>query len=159
MRPAPAVAWAGLALLPLALLGCGSRAATPVPPGSLDAASEARLEKAADRVLGAIDAHDDAALAAASVEIGKDGSVRRLAAADVREMGEALHAKYGQRATRKKAHAGEAPPFPAAAAWPVLVWFGEDEDLLKLWFVEESGELLLARISEEDPSVHADRAK
>ncbi len=164
MRPAPL--FLGL-VLAIAGVGCGRDSpAAPVSSPSrgaeqagLPAALDARLKEATARVLKAIDSHDDDAFAAASIEVGKDGARRRLSAADVKDQMEALHVKYGERPTKVKPYGGEAPPVPLRNAYPVLVWFGEDEDLVKFWFVEESGSLLLARVSEEDPASHPSAPK
>jgi hypothetical protein len=136
------------ALLALLAAACGGDA--PAPPR----AEGDRLATAVAAVLRAVDARDAAGFARVTADV-KDGKVRRLAAADVTPLLDDLHGKYGQ--MRSRTLPGGNPALPG---WPgtvhsTLVAFGEDEFLIRLWFVEDGGDLLLARISDEDAAALA----
>jgi hypothetical protein len=146
MRPRAA------ALVAAALLAAACGEAAP-PPASPDAGGD-RLAAVVADVLRAIDARDAAGFARVSADV-KGGKVRRLVAADVETLVDDLHGKHGQ--MRSRTLPGGSPALPG---WPgtvrsTLVAFGDDEALLRLWFVEDGGDLLLARISDEDPAALA----
>jgi hypothetical protein len=158
MRSTGAVVLAG-ALAALLLGACGNESPPAAPAASAPAAGAPDRQAAVVmELLRAIDARDAAGFARVSADV-KAGKVRRLVAADVTAFVDELHEKYGQ--MRSRTLPGGNPALPG---WPgtvhsTLVAFGDDEFLVRLWFVEDGGDLLLARISDEDAAALASPPK
>ena len=121
----------------------------PVAAPALAADVAKRLYEAVVAVLGAIDARDAKAFAAASADLS--GPAPRLPEAkDVEEQLVSLHGKYGARPHKAGAALPEEAHGRTHYAVPVL--FGADEDLLFLVFTDVDGKALLVNVSEGRPA-------